>query len=280
MERSGGPGAPGGVLAETSDDLDGGTALAGELAFAGELVTRCGEQAAARQEGVVEHAKAGGSLAGAAVTDVDTDLEALIDAAVAAVYPDDGLVGEEGADRPGTSGRTWVVDPVDGTLNYARRAGPWSVVLTAWEGQRPLLAAVWTAGHLYTAVAGGGASRDGVALRQREVVEAGGIVRTSAAVVAAVEAGGWLARTVESSAAEVVAVADGRFTGTVRMRGDRRDLHGPALIAAEAGAVVTDLDGGPWTGTSPGLVIAHPGAHGALLGVAAAARSAGAGARD
>lgn len=238
------------------------------LAFAGELVTRCGHAAAARQRGVVEHSKPGGSLAGTAVTDVDVDLERVIDEAVAGRFPDDGLLGEEGTERPGTSGRTWVVDPVDGTLNYARRAGPWSVVLCAWAGDDPLLAAVWTDGVLYTAARGHGAAQDGQRLTQREDAEEGGIVRTAASLAPVVDAAGWLTRTVESSAAEVVAVADGRFTGAVRLRGDRRDLHGPALIAQEAGATVTDLEGGPWTGTSRGLVIAHPGAHPALLELA------------
>ena len=246
------------------------------LDFAGQLVSRCGHEAAARQRGVVEHAKPGGSLAGAAVTDVDLDLERAIDEAVAQRYPGDGLLGEEGADRAGTSGRTWVVDPVDGTLNYARRAGPWSVVLCAWAGDDPLLAAVWTDGVLYTAATGRGAWLDGapLALRDSEA-EVGGIVRVPAALAGAADAAGWLTRTVESSAAELVAVADGRSTGAVRLRGDRRDLHGPALIAQEAGATVTDLDGGQWTGASPGLVLAHPGAHAALLELARAGRRSG-----
>lgn len=250
------------------------------LDFAGHLVTRCGEEAARRQRGVVEHAKPGGSLAGTAVTDVDVDLEAAVDAALAERYPGDGLLGEEGTERSGSSGRTWVVDPVDGTLNYARRAGPWSVVLCAWAGDDPLLAAVWSDGALYTAARGHGAFLDGARLAQRPEVEAGGIVRTAASLAGAVDAAGWLTRTVESSASEVVAVADGRFTGAIRLRGHRRDLHGPALVAQEAGALVTDLQGGAWTGASRGLVIAHPGAHADLLALAAAAGRGGARASD
>jgi myo-inositol-1(or 4)-monophosphatase len=166
-----------------------------------------------------------------------------------------------------------VVDPVDGTLNYARRAGPWSVVLCAWAGDDPLLAAVWSDGALYTAARGHGAFLDGAPLAQPPEVEAGGIVRTAASLAGLVDEAGWLTRTVESSAAELVAVADGRFTGAVRLRGDRRDLHGPALVAEEAGAVVTDLRGGPWDGASRGLVIAHPGAHADLLALATGAAS-------
>lgn len=252
------------------------------LAFAGALVTACGLEAARRRAGAVVRSKAAATLSGSVVTDVDVALEARIDAALAEQFPADALVGEEGTDRAGTSGRTWVVDPVDGTLNYARHLGPWSVVLSAFEGDVAVLCAVWTQDHLYTAARGRGAHRDGEPLDlSGSDVEEGGIVRAAAEVLPDVAAGGWLVRTAESSAAEVVAIADGRVTGAVRLRGDRRDLHGPALIAAEAGATVTDIGGGPWSAVSPGLVIAHPGAHERLLAVAGVVRARlGAGAKD
>jgi myo-inositol-1(or 4)-monophosphatase len=236
------------------------------LAFAGDLVTRCGQEAARRQHGVAERHKPAAALTGSVVTDVDLDLERAIDAALAERFPDDGLVGEEEVDRRDRSGRTWVVDPVDGTLNYARRLGPWSVVLSAWRGDAPELVAVWTGGVLYTAAAGHGARRDGerLALASREA-ERGGIVRVPAALVPATARAGWLTKIVESSAAEVASVADGRVTGSVRLRGDRRDLHGPALLVAEAGGTVTAPDGGAWDGATTGLVLGHPGAHAALL---------------
>src|SRR5680860_1030432 len=105
------------------------------LTVATEIVTAGGELAAARQDGVSERTQGDvRSLAGAVVTDVDLAVERYVDETLAARCPDDGLVGEEYANRRGTSPRTWVVDPVDGTLNYARRLGPWSVVLSAWTG--------------------------------------------------------------------------------------------------------------------------------------------------
>lgn len=271
--------APAGPSA-TSDSRDGGgddlTARAEALAFAGDLVTRLGERASARQEGVVEHRKPARNLTGSVVTDVDLELEQAVDTALLDRFPHDGLVGEEGTDRaPGdpARGRTWVVDPVDGTLNYARRLGPWSVVLSAWRQDDCELVAVWTGGHLYTAARGAGARRDGDLLRLPAAdVEPGGIVRVPAALVPAVERAGWLPKIVESSAAEVVSIADGRVTGTVRTRGDRRDLHGPALLVAEAGGAVTDLAGMAWDGASAGLVLSVAGAHEAMLELAAQAR--------
>ncbi len=263
------PDGSAGAYRTLGDDRD----VTEALAFAGALVTACGLDAARRQRSAVEHAKPARTLSGSVVTDVDVSLEARVDAALADQFPGDALVGEEGVDRAGTSGRTWVVDPVDGTLNYARHLGPWSVVLSAFEGDAPVLCAVWTQDRLYTAARGRGAHRDGEPLDlSGSSVEEGGLVRGAAEVLVDVAEGGWLARTAESSASEVVAIADGRASGAVRLRGDRRDLHGPALIAAEAGATVTDVDGGPWSAASPGLVIAHPGAHARLLTVAAAAR--------
>ncbi|GAB2447105.1 inositol monophosphatase family protein [Nocardioides hungaricus] len=52
------------------------------------------------------------------VTEADRASEALIRARISAVRPDDAILGEEGADVPGTTGLRWVVDPIDGTVNF------------------------------------------------------------------------------------------------------------------------------------------------------------------
>lgn len=231
------------------------------LTFAGDLVSHLGEIATRRQGGAVEHRKPADVLSGSVVTDVDVDVEQAIDDAVRRRFPDDGVLGEEGADRPPADprhGRTWVIDPIDGTLNYARRLGPWSVVISAWRGQQVESVAVWTGGALYAAAAGRGATRDGRRLQLAGGAEPGGVVRAEASLLPAVQAAGWLARTVESSAAEIVSIADGRVMGTVRRGGHRRDLHGPALLVSEAGGAVVPLDGAPLSGATRGLLVAHP----------------------
>jgi myo-inositol-1(or 4)-monophosphatase len=237
------------------------------LDVAASLVADCGRYAAEQQTKVPELAKPapGGTLSSSVVTEVDVEVERRVDAALAEAFPDDGLVGEEFADRPGRSGRTWHVDPVDGTLSYARRLGPWSVVLSAWREEQCELVAVWTQGSVYTARRGGGAFVDGEPLRLSADAEPGGIVRVPPRLAAATAAAGWLVRSVDSSATELCQVADGRVTGTVRLHGHPRDLHGPALLVAEAGGAVTDLNGGPWSASSTGLVVSAAGAHAALL---------------
>jgi myo-inositol-1(or 4)-monophosphatase len=61
------------------------------------------------------------------VTQMDTEAEALVVGTILAERPDDGLLGEEGADRPGTSGVRWIVDPLDGTVNYLYGLPSWAV---------------------------------------------------------------------------------------------------------------------------------------------------------
>ena len=187
--------------------------------------------------------------------------EILTDDALRRRFPDDGVQGEEGTDRPPADprhGRTWAVDPIDGTLNYARRLGPWSVVVSAWRDQQVESVSVWTGGVLYTAATGRGATQDGRRLQLAAEAEPGGVVRAEANLLPAIQAAGWLPKTAESSAAEIASIADGRVMGTVRRGGHRRDLHGPALLVSEAGGAVVPLDGAPLTGTSQGLVVAHP----------------------
>jgi myo-inositol-1(or 4)-monophosphatase len=116
------------------------------LSFAGDLVSRLGEVAAQRQNSAIERRKPA-ALLSSSLTDVDLRLEQAIDDALRQRFPDDGIQGGEGADRAPADrrhGRTWVVDPIDGTLNYARRLGPWSVVVSAWRDQQVESVAVWT----------------------------------------------------------------------------------------------------------------------------------------
>jgi histidinol phosphatase-like enzyme (inositol monophosphatase family) len=56
---------------------------------------------------------------GTPVTEADREAEALLRRLIGQAYPDDAIIGEEEADRPGTSGRTWVVDPIDGTKAFS-----------------------------------------------------------------------------------------------------------------------------------------------------------------
>ncbi len=65
------------------------------------------------------------------VTQMDTAAEAHVVATILAARPEDGLLGEEGADRGGTTGVRWVIDPLDGTVNYLYGQPGWAVSVAA-----------------------------------------------------------------------------------------------------------------------------------------------------
>ena len=65
------------------------------------------------------------------VTQMDTEAEALVVGTILAERPDDGLLGEEGSDRQGASGVRWIVDPLDGTVNYLYGLPNWAVSIAA-----------------------------------------------------------------------------------------------------------------------------------------------------
>ncbi|MCW2759435.1 MAG: inositol monophosphatase [Nocardioidaceae bacterium] len=109
-----------------------------ELAVA--LVTAAGRLAARmRADGVESDRKTGFSDI---VTSADLAAEALVTEALDRLRPDDGLLGEEGAARESRSGRSWVVDPVDGTWNFATGLLSWCSAIALADGHGPLLGAV------------------------------------------------------------------------------------------------------------------------------------------
>jgi len=106
------------------------------------------------------------------VTRADQAAEALVRERLLGARPEDGLVGEEGDDLPGTSGVVWIVDPIDGTVNYLY-GHPHFAVSIAAELDREVVAGVVVAPVLaleYVAVLGEGATLNGRQIRPRPVV--------------------------------------------------------------------------------------------------------------
>ncbi|MEO6396850.1 MAG: inositol monophosphatase family protein [Tepidiformaceae bacterium] len=101
------------------------------------------------------------------VTEVDRAAEALIVGRIVAARPGDGLLGEEGASREGTSGVRWVIDPLDGTTSFIYGYPAYSVSIAAELHGQTVAGAVYDAAHgmLYSAERGGGAFCDGQRLQ-------------------------------------------------------------------------------------------------------------------
>ena len=145
------------------------------LRIARETAVEAGELAARlRREGVTVEGTKSSPID--IVTAADKAAEDLIRGRLAAARPDDGFLGEESGAEGGSSGLTWVVDPIDGTVNYLYDLPNWSVSIAVVEGDpdpaswRPLAGAVAAPalGELFTASArrrraprGPGAARAG-----------------------------------------------------------------------------------------------------------------------
>ncbi|WP_217577429.1 inositol monophosphatase family protein [Mesorhizobium sp. GbtcB19] len=77
------------------------------------------------------------------VTKADREVEAFLIAALRRAFPNDGVYGEEGANVAGSSGRVWVIDPIDGTFNFVRGGQDWAVSIGSYEDRRPDFGAIY-----------------------------------------------------------------------------------------------------------------------------------------
>jgi myo-inositol-1(or 4)-monophosphatase len=186
------------------------------------------------------------------VTQMDLAAESLIADIIRSARPDDGILGEEGADRVGSSGVRWVVDPLDGTVNYLYGLPGWAVSVAAEVAGAVVAAAVSvpTWGETFTATAGGGAWSDGRRLRVSAVGELEtALVATGFGYDAAERAAQAAAvarllprvrdiRRYGAAAADLCLLAAGRVDAYFERGLQPWDHAAGALIAAEAGAVV------------------------------------------
>jgi myo-inositol-1(or 4)-monophosphatase len=196
------------------------------------------------------------------VTASDRAAERFIVDRIRAARPDDAILGEEGTDHPGTSGVRWVVDPLDGTTNFLYGIPAFAVSIAIEVDGVTEAAVVIDAARLetFTAVRGGGARLDDRPIRcndaerlETALVGTGfayDAVRRAqqGAVVAQVLPAVRDVRRIGSAATDLCWVACGRYDAYYEQGLSPWDLAAGALIAAEAGATVGDLDGGPASG--------------------------------
>jgi myo-inositol-1(or 4)-monophosphatase len=199
------------------------------------------------------------------VTAVDRASEELVVSRLLGARPDDGVLGEEGASRPGTSGVRWVVDPIDGTVNFLYGLAGYAVCIAAEVAGRVEVGVVLdvAAGELFTAVRGGGArltagtaapeplhvsdppSLDralvgtGFGYRVEQRRAQGAVVAQLLPLVRDIRRRG-------SSALDLCAVAAGRLDAYYELHLNPWDHAAAGLVAAEAGAVLSGLHGRPF----------------------------------
>jgi myo-inositol-1(or 4)-monophosphatase len=216
------------------------------------------------------------------VSEADQAAEALLVGMILSERPDDGLLGEEGAQQRSSSGLRWVIDPLDGTVNYLYRHPGWAVSVAceerAEDGQwRTLVGVVHNplAGETFAASRGAGAWLDDRRLRVNDPVPVARALlatgfsydpqarRRQGATVAALLPQVRDIRRVGSAALDLCSLAAGRVDAYYEDTTSRWDWLAGALIAAEAGAVVTLLTV-PGAEDRAGVLAAGPSLHPSL----------------
>ncbi len=191
------------------------------------------------------------------VTEMDRAAETLIFETIRAARPGDGALGEEGADDAGTTGVRWVVDPIDGTVNYLYDFPSWAVSVAAEvDGEAVVgVVAVPPLGETFSAVRGRGAELDGRPLRRddapsldRALVATGFGYAAERRARQAEVLRGVLPRVRDvrragAAAVDLCAVAAGRVDAYYERGTNRWDIAAGALIATEAGVTVGGLHG-------------------------------------
>ncbi len=255
VARAGEPGS--GERSDGSPILGTSTTYAEELALAIELAHRAGSIQMERYERL-ERIEAKGPRD--VVTEVDHLCEGLVMNAVRGRYPGDAFyaeeIGEVAAAAPQKSGRVWIVDPLDGTVNYANGIPFFCISIALIEGGRPVAGVVYDPSRDET-FAG---AIDGPSLLNGRPIAVGSKDKLEDLVVTlAVGGRGTLRkrrdaiktirahRSMGSSALTLSYVACGRFDIYAQGAGlSAWDVAAAGLIAERAGATVTSLDGSPW----------------------------------
>lgn len=224
------------------------------------------------------------------VTEVDEMSEEAIISAIRNAYPGDAFLAEESGrshvvapaegERFSAQQRLWVIDPLDGTVNYANGIPVFCVSIGLVVDGRPVLGIVYdpVRDEMFSARAGRGSRLDDIAIhhpikeRMKDLV-----------VSLALPRRGWsqkerrlrgsirVARVMGSAALALAYVGNGRFDAFIQSGGlSLWDICAAGLIASEGGATVTTLSGGPWfelasADKSIGLLAAAPAHHWKLM---------------
>jgi myo-inositol-1(or 4)-monophosphatase len=223
------------------------------------------------------------------VTEMDARAEALLVERLLATFPDDAILAEEGGATSGRSGRRWIIDPLDGTTNYAHGVPCFSVSVALHDQARGVILGVVydpNLDELFVAERGAGAWLGDVRLA----------VSTTAALDASLLTTGFPydirvradnnlkeyaafavrshgVRRWGSAVIDLAYVAAGRFDGFWELRLMPWDVAAGMLLVEEAGGRVTDIEGAPLDLEAPSLVASNGRIHDEILAVLKQTRS-------
>lgn len=242
-------------------------AIRGALAAGGELMARYGDIQGLDSKSSVNDP----------VSDADRAAESILVELITKERGDDGLLGEEGAAKESSSGLRWVIDPLDGTVNYLYQLDNFSVSVAVEDAEGVLVGVVHnpTNGRTYRAIRGAGAAVDGKPLHVNDPVPMDRALlatgfgyeverrRNQGALIASLLPRVRDIRRIGSAALDLCAVAAGSVDGYFEEGVQAWDIAAGGLIAREAGASFATVTP---TGAPTGCLAAGPALFGDLRG--------------
>ena len=210
-------------------------------------------------------------------TQMDKQAEEMIVKQLLSYRPDDGIIAEEGSAKESKSGITWVIDPLDGTVNYLYGLPGWNVSIAAKDNDGVVVGVVNAPSidGFWSGIRGGGATYNGVKIKCNDPVELGkALLGTGFAydLNLRVSQGETMAKLLPrirdlrrngAAAVDLCYVAMGALDGYFESSLNEWDHAAGGLIAIEAGAVVSGRGGG--APNSDLVVCAGPALHAQLL---------------
>jgi myo-inositol-1(or 4)-monophosphatase len=216
------------------------------------------------------------------VTEMDRRAEALIVERLHGTFPDHAILGEEGGARGGRSEYRWLIDPLDGTTNYAHGMPVFAVSVALERAGQVELGVAYdpTREECFVAERGRGVTLNGEPLRvsATPVLDEALLVtgfpydirtnpETNLPEYAALSLRSRAVRRLGSAVLDLCYVAAGRFDGFWELTLGPWDMAAGGLMVLEAGGRVTSVRGGPWSLDGPGVLATNGPIHAALLAV-------------
>lgn len=218
----------------------------------------------------------------AAIEENDVAVTARLREALLRALPGSGWIEDEEAGGAMPAGHWWIADPVEGNVNHIHGRLGWGVTATLVQDGFPVLTVTTLplAGQTYTAILGGGACVNGVPITvsaktqlnaaivgtgQARPGEGAAIYARMAWSIETMLEKALLVRMSVPTTLELLDVASGRAEGFWQYSQVRTGLASGALLVKEAGGMVTDTRGNPWTFLSEDFLAAAPGVHAAAV---------------
>jgi myo-inositol-1(or 4)-monophosphatase len=209
------------------------------------------------------------------ITEVDGEIERMVGDALHEAFPEDGLIGEEGASRPGA--RLWIVDPIDGTANFARGIAHFCISIAQVENGEVVVGVIYDPmrDELFAAARGEGATLNGAPMAvsgladmRQSSVECGWSTRLPladylACVTRVTALGAGLYRC-GSGALGMAYVAAGRTDGYCELHINAWDVLAGVLLVTEAGGTCSDFLAGEGLRKGNPILAATPALYPAL----------------